>query len=114
MARANAAIADLDGDFQTFITRTAWGAVWSRSHFDHRTRSIITLALMAALGHHEKFAVHVHASRNTGATEADIAELLIQVAAYGGIPTANLPITHKSLIRLHEVIRFFLNQKNPL
>jgi 3-oxoadipate enol-lactonase/4-carboxymuconolactone decarboxylase len=87
--RATAGITALDRDFQAFITRTAWGGVWARPHFDRRTRSLLTLALMAALGHHEEFALHVRASRNTGATEADIAELLIQVAAYAGIPAAN-------------------------
>ena len=92
VARATSAITALDRDFQSFITRTAWGSVWTRSHFDRRTRSIITLSLMAALGHHEEFALHVRASRNTGATDADIAELLIQVAAYAGIPAANAAI----------------------
>lgn len=87
--RATAAITDLDRDFQTFITRTAWGGVWTRPHFDRRTRSLLTLALMAALGHHEEFKLHVRASRNTGATPKDITELLIQVAAYAGIPAAN-------------------------
>jgi 3-oxoadipate enol-lactonase/4-carboxymuconolactone decarboxylase len=89
VARATAAITDLDRDFQAFITRTAWAGVWARPHFDRRTRSILTLALMAALGHHEEFKLHVRASRNTGATPTDIAELLIQVAAYAGIPAAN-------------------------
>lgn len=87
--RATAAVTALDRDFQAFITRTAWGGVWTRPHFDRRTRSLLTLALMAALGHHEEFRLHVRASRNTGATEADIAELLIHVAAYAGIPAAN-------------------------
>jgi 3-oxoadipate enol-lactonase/4-carboxymuconolactone decarboxylase len=89
VARATAAITDLDRDFQRFITATAWGGVWTRPHFDRRTRSILTLALMAALGHHEEFRLHIRATRNTGATEADIAELLIHVAAYAGIPAAN-------------------------
>jgi len=89
VARASAGITDLDRDFQAFITRTAWGGVWTRPHFDRRTRSILTLAMMAALGHHEEFKLHVRASRNTGCTPADIAELLIQVAAYAGIPAAN-------------------------
>ncbi len=87
--RASAAITDLDRDFQTFITRTAWGGVWTRPHFDRRTRSLLTLALMAALGHHEEFKLHVRASRNTGATPKDIGELMIHVAAYAGIPAAN-------------------------
>jgi 3-oxoadipate enol-lactonase/4-carboxymuconolactone decarboxylase len=89
VARATAAITDLDRDFQRFITATAWGGVWTRPHFDRRTRSILTLALMAALGHHEEFRLHIRATRNTGATEADIAELLIHVAAYAGIPAGN-------------------------
>ena len=84
-----AAITDLDRDFQRFITRTAWGGVWTRPHFDRRTRSLLTLALMAALGHHEEFKLHVRATRNTGATPEDIGELLIHVAAYAGIPAAN-------------------------
>ncbi|MBV9735014.1 MAG: 3-oxoadipate enol-lactonase [Acidisphaera sp.] len=89
VARATAAITDLDRDFQRFITSTAWGAVWTRPHFDRRTRSLLTLGLMAALGHHEEFRLHVRATANTGATAADIAELLIHVAAYAGIPAAN-------------------------
>jgi 3-oxoadipate enol-lactonase/4-carboxymuconolactone decarboxylase len=89
VARASAAITDFDRPFQEFITRTAWGGVWTRPGLDRRTRSLLTLALMAGLGHHEEFKLHIRASRNTGATPADIAELLIQVAAYGGIPAAN-------------------------
>jgi 3-oxoadipate enol-lactonase/4-carboxymuconolactone decarboxylase len=89
VARATEAITDLDRDFQHFITQTAWGGGWTRPQFDRRTRSLLTLALMAALGHHEEFKLHVRASRNTGATPADIAELLIHVAAYAGIPAAN-------------------------
>ncbi len=89
VARATAAITDLDREFQAFITRAAWGSVWVRPHFDRRTRSLLTLAMMASLGHHEEFKLHVRASRNTGATPADIAELLLQVAVYAGVPAAN-------------------------
>ncbi|MDE2197673.1 MAG: 3-oxoadipate enol-lactonase [Rhodospirillales bacterium] len=89
VARATAAITDFDRPFQEFITRTAWGGVWTRPGLDRRTRSLLTLALMAALGHHEEFKLHIRASRNTGATPEDITELLIQVAAYAGIPAAN-------------------------
>ncbi|MCW3474247.1 bifunctional 3-oxoadipate enol-lactonase/4-carboxymuconolactone decarboxylase PcaDC [Limobrevibacterium gyesilva] len=89
VARAGAAITEFDRPFQQFITRTAWGGVWTRPGLDRRTRSLLTLALMAALGHHEEFKLHVRASRNTGATPADISEVLIQVAAYAGIPAAN-------------------------
>jgi 3-oxoadipate enol-lactonase/4-carboxymuconolactone decarboxylase len=89
VARASAAITAFDRPFQEFITRTAWGGVWTRPGLDRRTRSLLTIGLMAALGHHEELKLHVRASRNTGATPADITEVLIQVAAYGGIPAAN-------------------------
>lgn len=87
--RATAAITDFDRAFQHFITRTAWGGVWTRPGLDRRTRSLLTLAMMAALGHHEEFRLHIRASRNTGATPEDIADMLIQVAVYAGIPAAN-------------------------
>jgi 3-oxoadipate enol-lactonase/4-carboxymuconolactone decarboxylase len=89
VARASAAITEFDRPFQEFITRTAWGGVWTRPGLDRRTRSLLTLALMAGLGHHEEFKLHIRASRNTGATPDDISEVLIQVAAYAGIPAAN-------------------------
>ncbi|MDT7952550.1 MAG: 4-carboxymuconolactone decarboxylase, partial [Acetobacteraceae bacterium] len=87
--RSLAAITDVDRDFQRFITETAWGGVWTRPHFDARTRSIITLALLAGLGREEEFKLHVRATRNTGATAEDIAELLLHVAVYAGVPAAN-------------------------
>jgi len=92
VARATAGITELDRDFQRFITSTAWGGVWTRPHFDQRTRSIVTLALLAGLGHHEEFRLHVQATRNTGATLADLGELLMHVAVYAGVPAANSAI----------------------
>ncbi len=89
VARATAGITEFDRAFQEFITRTAWGGVWTRPGLDRRTRSLLTLAMMAALGHHEELRLHVRASANTGATPQDIAEVLIQVAAYAGIPAGN-------------------------
>jgi 3-oxoadipate enol-lactonase/4-carboxymuconolactone decarboxylase len=89
VARATAGITDLDRAFQHFITRTAWGTVWASPGLDRRTRSLLTLAMMAALGHHEEFKLHIRASRNTGASAADIAEMLMQVAVYAGVPAAN-------------------------
>lgn len=87
--RATDAITEIDRDFQDFITRSAWGGVWTRPGLDRRTRSLLTMALMAALGHHEELRLHVRAARNTGASPADMSEVLIQVAAYAGIPAAN-------------------------
>lgn len=87
--RATAQMTDFDADFQTFITETAWGSLWSRSSFTRRERSIVTIALLAALGQDEEVAMHVRATRNTGATKEDIREALMHVAVYAGIPAAN-------------------------
>ena len=81
--------ATLDADFQRFITETAWGSVWSRPGLDVRTRHLITLALVAALGHQDELAMHVRATSRTGVTEAELSELLLQVAIYAGVPAAN-------------------------
>lgn len=89
VARAMQNITDLDRDFQAFITRTAWGSIWTRPGLDRRTRSLLTIAMMASLGHEEELKLHLRASKNTGATPADIAEVLMQVAVYAGVPAAN-------------------------
>jgi 4-carboxymuconolactone decarboxylase len=81
--------ATLDADFQRFITETAWGSVWSRPGLDVKTRHLMTLALVAALGHHEELAMHVRATKRTGVTEAELSELFLQVAIYAGLPAAN-------------------------
>lgn len=86
--RAIAAATDLDRDFQDYITRAAW-TVWARPHFDRRTRSIITIALLAALGRHHELALHIRAMKNTGASPADLSELMLHVAVYAGVPAAN-------------------------
>jgi len=87
--RASAAVTDFDADFQTFITEAAWGSVWSRPGFSKRERSIVTIALLAALGHHDEVAMHIRATRNTGATMEDIKEAMLHVAIYAGVPAAN-------------------------
>jgi 3-oxoadipate enol-lactonase/4-carboxymuconolactone decarboxylase len=89
VARAGAQITDFDRDFQAFITRTAWGGVWARPGLDRRTRSLLTIAMMASLGHEEELKLHLRASKNTGATPADVSEVLLQVAVYAGVPAAN-------------------------
>jgi 4-carboxymuconolactone decarboxylase len=90
--RATAAITDFDADFQRFITEGAWGSVWARPGLDRRTRSMLVIALMAALGHEEELAMHIRATRNTGATPEDIKEALLTVAVYAGVPAANTAI----------------------
>jgi 4-carboxymuconolactone decarboxylase len=88
VAQAAARQTALDADFQRFITETAWGAVWARPGLDRRTRSLVTIAILAALGR-EELALHLRASRNVGVDPKEIAEALLHVAIYAGIPAAN-------------------------
>lgn len=90
--RAEARKSPFDDDFQRFITEGAWGSVWSRPGLDRRTRSMLVIALMAALGHEEELAMHIRATRNTGATREDVKEVLLMVAVYAGVPAANTAI----------------------
>ena len=90
--RAEARTTAFDADFQRLITETAWGSVWARPGLDRPTRSLITIAMLAALGRSEELALHLRASRNTGATPEQIAEALLHVAIYAGIPAANSAI----------------------
>lgn len=78
-----------DDDFQNFITEGAWGSVWSRPGLSKRERSMLTIALLAALGHDEEVAMHVRATVNTGCSPGDIKEALLHVAVYAGVPAAN-------------------------
>lgn len=80
---------ELDADFQRFITQTAWGSIWSRGHLTRRERSMLTIAMLASLGHLEELALHLKATANTGTSMADVREVLMQVAVYAGIPAAN-------------------------
>ena len=78
-----------DGPFQDLITEAAWGHVWSRPDWTKRERSIVTIGLLAALGHYEEMAMHVRAIARTGATPEDVREVMLHVAIYAGVPTAN-------------------------
>src|SRR5437899_9025223 len=86
--RALARTTEFDADFQRFITETAWGSVWARPDLDRRTRSLVTIAILAALGR-EELALHLHASRNIGVDPQEVAEVLLHVAVYAGVPAAN-------------------------
>lgn len=90
--RAQAGKTEFDEPFQALITEAAWGHVWSRPDWTKRERSIVTIALLAALGHHEEVAMHVRATANTGATPEDLREAMLHVAIYAGVPTANSAI----------------------
>ncbi|WFE54692.1 MULTISPECIES: 4-carboxymuconolactone decarboxylase [unclassified Micromonospora] len=80
---------EFTADFQDFITRYAWGEVWNRPGLDRRTRSCITLAVLATLHHDEELAMHVRAALRNGLSPAEVAEVLLQVGVYAGVPAAN-------------------------
>ncbi|MEU9792136.1 4-carboxymuconolactone decarboxylase [Streptomyces sparsogenes] len=87
--RAQAGADEFTGDFQEFITRYAWGEVWTRPGLDRRTRSVITLTALAARGHLDELAFHTRAALRNGLTPAEIKEVLLHTAVYCGVPTAN-------------------------
>jgi 4-carboxymuconolactone decarboxylase len=76
-------------DLQEHMTRYAWGAVWARPGLDRRTRSCITVAMLAAQGSEHELALHVRAARRNGVSVEEIKEILLQVAVYAGVPRAN-------------------------
>ncbi|MFV0243474.1 MAG: 4-carboxymuconolactone decarboxylase [Qingshengfaniella sp.] len=104
--RAEAAKTPFDEPFQTLITEAAWGHVWSRPDWTKAQRSVMTLALLAALGHWEEFAMHIRATANTGATPEDIREAMLHVAIYAGVPAANhgLKIAKDTLAEMEEKV----------
>ena len=79
----------IDERFQDFITEGAWGTLWSNEKLSRRDRSLITISLLAAIGHHEELEMHFNASKNTGATFDEISEVLMHVAVYAGVPASN-------------------------
>lgn len=87
--RAEAAKTAFDAPFQALITEAAWGHVWSRDTISPRERSMLTIALLAGLGNDHELALHIRATRNTGASEVDVMEALLHVAIYAGVPRAN-------------------------
>lgn len=89
VARSEAALTALDAPFREFILEGVWGRVWTRPGLSHRDRSLLCLGMLAALGHAEEFRLHVRATANTGVTPDEIAEVLLQVAAYAGVPAGN-------------------------
>jgi 4-carboxymuconolactone decarboxylase len=86
--RATARVTTFDAEFQHFITEMAWGSLWARPDLDRRTRSLVTIAILAALGR-EELALHLRASQNIGVDPHEIAEVLRHVAVYAGVPAAN-------------------------
>ncbi len=87
--RAEAATTPFDDPFQTLITEAAWGTVWAGDGISPRERSMLTLALLAALGNFEELPMHIRATANTGASKQDVLEAFQHVAIYAGVPRAN-------------------------
>ena len=87
--RAEAGKTDMDTAFQTLITEGAWGTVWASDGISRRERSMLTLALLAAMGNFEEIPMHIRATARTGASRTDVIEAFQHVAIYAGVPRAN-------------------------
>jgi 4-carboxymuconolactone decarboxylase len=87
--RAEANKTEFDADWQRYATENAWGAIWTRPGLDRKVRSMLTIAMLAALGRQEELVLHLRATRNTGVTQEQVKEVLLQVAVYAGAPAAN-------------------------
>ena len=87
--RTEAQKTDFDADYQRYITENAWGTIWARPGLDKKTRHMLTLAMLAALGKHDELSMHIRATRNTGVTPEELREVLLHVSVYAGVPAAN-------------------------
>jgi len=87
--QANAKATDFTRDFQQVVTEFAWGTVWARPGLDRRSRSMVTLTALIALGHHDELALHLRGALRNGLTQEEIKEVLLQAAVYCGVPAAN-------------------------
>ena len=87
--RAEAQKSDFDAPFQELITNAAWGTVWASDGITRRERSMLTLALLAAMGNFEEIPMHIRATSRTGASKRDVLEVFQHVAIYCGVPKAN-------------------------
>lgn len=86
VARALAAADEFTGPLQELVTEYCWGAVWTRPGLDRRTRSMLNLAMLAALGRSQELATHVRAALTNGVTPEEIREVLLQATVYAGVP----------------------------
>ncbi|HYH31731.1 MAG TPA: 4-carboxymuconolactone decarboxylase [Pseudonocardia sp.] len=86
--RSLAAVTEFSRPVQEYVTRACWGDVWSRPGLDRRTRSLLNLGMLTALGRNHELGVHVRGAITNGATEQEIQEALLQAAVYCGVPAA--------------------------
>jgi len=96
--RAVSATTPLDADFQRWITESVWGDLWANPALDRKTRSLVTIAILAALGA-EELVLHLRASLRTGVTDAELSQVLQHVAVYAGVPAANSAFAKAKTIR---------------
>lgn len=87
--RAEANKTGFDADFQQYIVESVWGTIWDRPGLDKKTRHLLTIAMLAALGKEHELSLHIRATQNTGVTREEVKEVLLQVGIYAGIPAAN-------------------------
>ncbi|MEP2031276.1 MAG: 4-carboxymuconolactone decarboxylase [Paracoccaceae bacterium] len=87
--RAEASKTPFDEPFQSLITEAVWGTVWANDGISPRERSMLTVALLAALGNSDELALHIRATANTGTSKQDVLEVFQHVAIYAGVPRAN-------------------------
>jgi 4-carboxymuconolactone decarboxylase len=87
--RAEERKTDFDDGFQRFVTETAWGTVWAGGTLDLKTRHLVTIAMLVAMGNEHELAMHLLATRNTGVTPGELREVFLQAAVYAGVPAAN-------------------------
>jgi 4-carboxymuconolactone decarboxylase len=87
--RAEANTTAFTAPFQEFITKMAWGGVWTREGLARRERSLITLAILTALGREDELVLHVRAAITNGVTPEEIGEVLLHTAVYAGVPASN-------------------------
>jgi 4-carboxymuconolactone decarboxylase len=88
VARAFASVTDFTAPLQQHITRNAWGDVWQRPGLDLKTRSLVTVAMLTALGKQNELKGHVRGALNNGASIEEIQEVLLHATIYCGVPSA--------------------------
>lgn len=93
VARAEARLTPFTEEWMGFVTRYAFGEIWSRPGLPAKTRSMLTIAMLTALGRHDELAVHVRATRQTGVSREEVQEILMQAAIYAGVPAAMAAFT---------------------
>ena len=89
VARAEANKTEFDADFQRYITETAWGSVWTRPGLDKKTRYMLIIVMLVAMGKHDELSMHIWATWNTGVSAEELREVFLQVCVYAGAPAAN-------------------------